>query len=733
MIRSPTARKAALICSSVAIALGINVNQVRATCSTHDSIALSQCITYSPSTTARNGLGGRQYLVGSLLSSEHSTIAQSTEGHRKFNDAANITDLSSFSLVDVCEHWLPSSEKTEPEKRQELAIAGYPFAGTAPLAEIERVYGDTAVGCSPPGGAPNSQYAEYEAITASYQPAPGPMFTRWAADVSQFSVHPEYPRPQMARDDWLNLNGLWQYQDASHGESPPLGQDLPERILVPFPVESALSGIMRHVDRAWYRRTVDIPASWAGQRVLLHFGAVDWEAHVYVNGQDVGTHWGGYDPFRMDITDALKSTGPQEIVVGVFDPTDSGEQPRGKQVHSPTDIWYTATTGIWQTVWMEPVPATRVERLRITPDVDLGRVHITTELTGNPRGVQVHVSINDGEQVISSGYGAPNSELALTIAHPKLWSPTKPHLYDLRLSLYKQGRSIDTVNSYFGMRKIEVSHEGDSSQLKLNGQPIFQVGVLDQGYWPDGLYTAPTDAALRYDIETTKWLGYNLIRKHMKVEPDRWYYWADRLGILVWQDMPMGNNWSVWGQNTYQDELRRMMSNLHNHPSVITWVIFNEYWGQFSVGDVAGMVRQLDPSRLVIGATGYADQGVGDLVSFHSYRKVEFPQVGSDQAKALAEWGGLGLPIAGHTWPSGELRWAEPAHIESTSDASHLIHLYHEYTNQIRSLRDNVGLSAAIYSQLTDVERETTGLLTYDRATLKVNAAQLRAINQSLY
>ena len=679
----------------------------------------------------RDGPSGAHEHVGSVYYGEPVKIWNSAVGYHEFTSSDGISGWASTSFFDVYETAPPGDKKTETDMRYELAKAGYPFAGTAPLAEIKRVYAQTAVGHFPEE-LPTNDYAMGTAVASEYKPGNGPMFTPWAAEVSEFSVHPEYPRPQMTREEWLNLNGLWQYQNAHHGESPPIGHDLDERILVPFPVESSLSGIMRHVDRAWYRQLVDIPTTWTGHRVLLHFGAVDWEAHVYVNGRDVATHWGGYDPFTVDITDALTSTGPQEILVGVFDPTDSGEQPRGKQVHSPTDIWYTASTGIWQTAWLEPVPGTWVDSLQITPQVDQGRVNVTTQVAGNNIDTSVLVEVIDGGRIIATGYGAANTELTIPIPHPKLWSPSNPHLYDLRVRLLRQGQYVDVVGSYFGMRKIEVSSDGRVSRLKLNGQPIFQVGVLDQGYWPDGLYTAPTDAALRYDIEVAKSLGYNLVRKHMKIEPDRWYYWADRLGMLVWQDMPMANNWGAWGQNVYQDELRRMIDSLYNHPSIIVWVIFNENWGQFNATELATIVKHRDPTRLVIGATGYAEQGVGDLVSFHSYGRVEFPAMDTNQAKALAEWGGLGLPVPGHTWSSGELRWAEPAHIESTSDPSQFLHRYNDYVNQIRQLRDSVGLSGAIYSQLTDVERETTGLLTYDRTTLKINSSELSAINRSL-
>lgn len=731
MINCRAGRKTVIICCLVTLSLGLVLDRAEASVSFSVQNSGSNCVTASPSIIIREGAGGNYDKVASVPYGEQVRITNSAGGYSEITTNGGINGWASTSFFGVCENVISDDRlKTETEMRDELAVAGYPFAGTAPLAEIERVYAQTAVGHSPTAGTSTS---ESTVLTSTYKPADGRMFTAWAAGVSEFDVHPEYPRPQMTRSNWLNLNGLWQYKTASNGDKPPLGQDLEERILVPFPIEAPLSGIMRHVDHAWYRRTVDIPDAWNNQRVLLHFGAVDWQAHVYVNGQDVGTHRGGYDPFSIDITEALKPVGAQEIIVGVFDPTDSGEQPRGKQVHNPTDIWYTAATGIWQTVWLEPVPLTHIEILMITPDVDQWSVRVAAEVSDSSNDVTVHAEIIDQGQVIATGYGPPDSDLVISISNPRLWSPSNPYLYDLRVRLIRQGRYIDTVGSYFGMRKIEVSTDEGVSRLKINGETLFQMGVLDQGYWPDGLYTAPTDQALKYDIEATKWLGYNLIRKHMKVEPDRWYYWADRLGILVWQDMPMGNNWGQWGQNVYQDELQRMIKSLYNHPSIIVWVLFNEHWGQFNTHNITDLAKKMDPSRLVIGSTGYAEPYVGDLVSFHSYGKVDFPPILTDQAKVLAEWGGLGLPISGHTWSSGEFRWAQPAHIEYTTDQSQFLYLYQDYVNQIRVMRDTIGLSAAIYSQLTDVERETTGLLTYDRAALKVDVNQLSTINSSLY
>ncbi len=687
----------------------------------------AQCISAALAVQVRSGPGTEYPQVGSLANGAAVNVAESADGWYRLSEGSAVQGWVAARLFAPCNPVASpmSGGKSETEMRIELADAGYPFAGTASVEEIQRVYAQTAVdyvSSATPGRS-----------VSGYQPAGGPLFTRWAVHVSPTNSLPEYPRPQLVRPQWLNLNGMWEFQQAQAGDGPPIGLSLAEDILVPFPVESALSGVMRHVDRAWYRRVFEVPPVWAGQRVLLHFGAVDWEASVYVNGHALGIHQGGYDSFSFDITDVLRPAGSQEIVVGIFDPTDSGEQPRGKQVHEPIDIWYTASTGIWQTVWLEPVPTIRVASLRITPDVDRGGVLVEVQDTGGTGASWVQVKvIKDGHSVAVQSGRSPGP-FFLAIPKATLWSPANPYLYDLEVKLFGNDAVIDKVSSYFGMRKVSIAPVDGVPRVYLNGQPLFQVGVLDQGYWPDGLYTAPADEALRYDLETARALGYNLIRKHMKVEPARWYYWADRLGMLVWQDMPMGNNWSAWGRAHYRDELGRMLAQLHNHPSVITWVLFNERWGEFDVASIAAAVELLDPTRMVIGASGYADQGVGDAISFHSYGRVEFPAVGNGAARVLAEWGGLGWPVNAHLWTAADLRWSEPIYVESAPSAGALLARYNHYTYQIRTLRDNAGLSAAVYSQLADVEREATGWLTYDRAVIKADPEQVRAIHNLLH
>jgi beta-galactosidase/beta-glucuronidase len=513
------------------------------------------------------------------------------------------------------------------------------------------------------------------AARAEWRPAKGPLMTRWAKDVKPNQALPEYPRPQMERGEWQNLNGLWSYAIVAQGA--PLPKKSDGQILVPFPVESALSGVMKPLgpdQHLWYRRTFEVPRRWQGQRVLLHFGAVDWEATVLVNGREVGRHRGGYDGFSFDITDALRRAGEQELMVVVWDPTDRGPQARGKQVLKPGGIMYTATSGIWQTVWLEPVPVDHITSLRITPDVDAGAVKVEVDANTPYLNYTLKIAVSErGRQVAAAEMAAhgpvitlPQST-SLPLPHAKLWSPDSPFLYDLKLTLTRGGKTVDEVKSYFGMRKIALAPDADGTlRLCLNGKALFQFGLLDQGFWPDGLYTAPTDAALRYDIEMTRKLGFNMARKHVKVEPDRWYYWADRLGLLVWQDMPSahagdtktdrirpGNEAAA---QQFETELKALVSGRINHPCIVMWVPFNEGWGQYDTPRLAGWVKQLDPSRLVNNASGWTDRGAGDVMDLHHYPAPEAPKLEALRASVLGEFGGLGLPVRGHTW-QGEKNW----------------------------------------------------------------------------
>lgn len=556
-------------------------------------------------------------------------------------------------------------------------------------------------------------------------PSHAPLLTKWAKEVSPRKVHAEYPRPQMVRDQWMNLNGLWQYSEAKEGEDPPVGKELNANILVPFPIESALSGVMKTTDRLWYRRIVELPKKWADQRVMLNFGAVDWDATVYVNGKMIGKHRGGYDPFSFDVTDALKKGGLQEIIVGIFDPTDKGDQPRGKQVLKPGGIWYTPTTGIWQTVWLEPVALEHIADLLIVPDVDTKKLRLTVQTTGDASQQTVRVVVLDAGREAIETEGKVGDEIPIPIKSPKLWSPAHPFLYDLKVELMQKGRKVDDVKSYFGMRKVEVAKDGQGiNRILVNGEFIMQVGPLDQGFWPDGIYAAPSDNALRYDIEITKKLGFNVARKHVKVEPDRWYYWADKLGLLIWQDMPSGNNQTDKSKKQFEVELEQLVKTHRNHPSIIMWVVFNEGWGQYDTERLAGWVKQLDPTRLVNNASGWADKKAGDVLDIHNYPAPKSPEPEPIRAIVLGEFGGLGLALDGHTWKKEH--WG----YQGMSDADQLTSRYERFLKKVYEFRDNPGLSAAIYTQITDVEVECNGLLTYDRAIVKPALERVAAVNR---
>jgi hypothetical protein len=576
------------------------------------------------------------------------------------------------------------------------------------------------------------------AQAGEWKPARGPLMTRWAADVqpAKGPPLPDYPRPQLVRRQWLNLNGVWQFAEAKAGEAVPAGKDLPKSILVPFPVESALSGVMQRAERVWYRRTFSVPAGWAGKRTLLHFGAVDWEAVVYVNGKKVGSHQGGFDPFTFDITTALTREGPQELIVGVYDPTDAGPQPRGKQVRAPGGIYYTPTTGIWQTVWLEPVPLAHIGGLKIVPDVDAGRALVTVGTTGAGEAHRIRLTTQfKGKPVGEAVTARPGEAAVVAVGKDHLWSVESPNLYDLKVELLLGGKVLDTVDSYFGMRKIEVKRVDGKGppRILLNGKPLFQMGVLDQGFWPDGLYTAPTDAALKFDIELTKKLGFNMSRKHVKVEPARWYSWCDRMGLLVWQDMPSGEHSVPPGKPdlvrgkesaaVYEKELRRMIDALHNHPCIVTWVIFNEGWGQYDTGRLAAWTKKHDPTRLVDSASGWNDRKAGDVHDIHNYHGPACPPIEPKRAAVLGEFGGLGLPVKGHLW--NEKTWG----YRGVRDKADLTRKYERFQQEVYQMRDR-GLTAAVYTQLTDVETEANGLITYDRAVIKVDESRVAAANR---
>ncbi len=542
--------------------------------------------------------------------------------------------------------------------------------------------------------------------------APARLRTQWGAQVDPDNVLPEYPRPLMVRDAWVNLNGKWDFSITDDTVGAPDGWS--GEIVVPFAVESQLSEVTRAVgpdQRLWYRRSFVTPPAPRGWRWLLHFGAVDWEAIVHVNGIAVGEHRGGYDPFTFDVTDALGDADLHEVVVGVWDPTDRGPQPRGKQVLSPEGIWYTAVTGIWQTVWLEPVPPAYLTALHATADIDAGTVTVHVSMEGGDDTYRVSVAVSDGGVVVAEGSGKAAVPLTLQVPDAHLWSPSDPYLYDLRVTL----SGGDEVTGYFGMRKIAVGTDDEGQQrLFLNNEPLFQHGVLDQGMWPDGLYTAPTDEALRFDIEAMKRLGFNMIRKHGKVEPARWYAHADRLGMIVWQDMPSGSNDQPERRAEYRVELAAIVNALRGHPSIVMWIPFNEAWGQFDTDEHVAWLRDHDPTRLVNNASGWNDIGVGDIADVHVYPGPSMPVPDGERALVLGEYGGLGLPVAGHTWVERN-NWS----YRSFGTPEELGLAYRSLIGHLRYLiRD--GLSASVYTQATDVEHEVNGVLSYDRAVLKL-------------
>lgn len=584
----------------------------------------------------------------------------------------------------------------------------------------------------------------------TWQPVEAKILSPWAAEIDPANPLPEYPRPQMTRDSWTNLNGLWNYALAPKGASMP--QDYDGEILVPFAIESALSGVGSRVGKdqeLWYFRDIEIDRSMRSDKVLLHFGAVDWEAEVFVNGQSVGVHQGGYDPFYFEISEALQSGKKQSIAIRVWDPTDEGPQPRGKQVNEPRGIWYTPVTGIWQTVWLEAVPDQYIASLKNTPDVDNNQIRVQTSIAspGEKHTVRVRL-LADGEQV-GETVVANQEEAVFTLDEPRVWSPENPFLYDLEVALLNGNRVVDQVTGYTALRKISTAPDANGIQrMMLNNEFVFQYGPLDQGWWPDGLYTAPTDEALLFDIQTTMDMGFNMIRKHVKVEPARWYHHCDRLGVLVWQDMPsgdMGNRWEsrpgVLGKGTEKDrtaeskeifrkEWKAIMDANFNFPSIVVWVPFNEAWGQFDTDEIVQWTVNYDPSRLVNGASGGNYTLKGQIMDMHNYPDpvMPDPQIwGEEQVIVLGEYGGLGLPVDGHTWQEKD-NWGYQSFKNQTE-------LQERYSQLIRDLKPliPIGLSAAIYTQTTDVEVEVNGLMTYDREVIKFEPAFLRDKHQELY
>ncbi|GGG83809.1 beta-galactosidase [Parapedobacter pyrenivorans] len=588
---------------------------------------------------------------------------------------------------------------------------------------------------------------------SAWHPVGDKIKSSWAATVDPKNPFPEYPRPHLVREHWQNLNGLWEYAivPGKLGAAPGSYEG---QVLVPFAVESALSGVGRTVGKdstLWYRRTVTLDKKLRKQRVILHFGAVDWQCDVYVNGQKAGSHAGGFDPFSIDITHHLTKGANQEVVVGVWDPTNEGPQPNGKQVVRPHGIWYTPVTGIWQTVWLEGVPETHITTTKHTPDIDHGKLFVQTAVESAKAGDQLRISAWKGQEKIAEQTVAVGADVSLQVSDAELWSPSNPFLYDLKVAVLRKGKVVDEVSSYFAMRKISMGLDAKGIQrMLLNNEFVFHYGPLDQGWWPDGLYTAPSDEALRFDIEKTKAMGFNMIRKHIKVEPARWYYHCDKLGLLVWQDMPSGdlggNHWdmrpgitsgrqhdkdrSPESEAIYRKEWKAIMDALHNFPSIVVWVPFNEAWGQFKTEEITEWTMKYDPSRLVNSASGGNFFPTGHIFDIHNYPDAVMPRpklFGNKQILVLGEFGGLGLPVEGHTWQDKD-NWG----YQSFKNADELKHRYQGLVKDLARLIP-MGLSAAVYTQTTDVEVETNGLMTYDRAVVKMPETELHQWHQQLY
>nr|WP_180217926.1 PA14 domain-containing protein [Streptomyces albus] len=564
--------------------------------------------------------------------------------------------------------------------------------------------------------------------------------TRWARQVGPGNALPAYPRPQLKRERWRNLNGTWQFAGAERGEQPPVGtrKRLEEKILVPYPVESRLSGVERHEERMWYKRTFTVPRDWkvgsraAGKRLHLNFDAVDWQATVYVNGRRVATHKGGYDRFTVDVTDALRAGGRQELVVGVWDPTDAADGPNppvGKQRLSPEGIWYTPSSGIWQTVWMEPVAADHTTEVKTTPDISGEKVAVTAR--GVRDGVPVTAVVRDGRKKVGRATGHGSEPFDVPVPDPHLWSPDDPHLYTVELRV-GQGRSADTVESYFGMRQVGVETVDGKRRIVLNGKPVFSMATLDQGFWPDGLYTAPTDEALAFDLKEHKRMGFNSVRKHIKVEPDRWFYHADRLGLLVWQDMPSmrsDRRPDSAARAQYEHEMKQMIRQHDSHPSVVMWVTFNEGWGQYDQARIADYAKGLDPTRLVNNMSGHnccgaVDGGNGDVSDAHGYPSAQLPRADGKRALVSGEYGGLGLAVPGHAWPV--------RHTYVGVEKDRYTDEYLAKLGEVERYAACDGSSGAVYTQITDLEGELNGLLTYDREVVKPDVDRLRAAHRKL-
>ncbi len=589
-------------------------------------------------------------------------------------------------------------------------------------------------------------YFFFICVQAQWKPEGNKIITKWAESINPKYVHQEYPRPRLVRNEWKNLNGLWDYEITKLGVNKP--NFYKNKILVPFPIESSLSGVHKNVGKdneLWYHSTFIIPKLWKGKNIILHFGGVDWKSEVWINDVYVGSHQGGYDPFSFDITSYLNNKKNQKLVVKVWDPTDEGYQPRGKQTINPHGIWYTAVTGIWQTVWIEPVNSNYIKTVNIVSNVDESNISIKLISSETLEKDYFEVIIKDGNTIVSSVKSPVKFNLDVLINNAKLWSPESPFLYDMEINLVSNGKIVDSIKSYFAMRKISTrKDENGIFRLQLNNEDYFQFGTLDQGWWPDGLYTAPSDDALKYDIIKTKELGFNMIRKHVKVESARWYYHADKIGMLVWQDMPNGENFrfpkwqrdkffdgnefipSSESEDNFRSEWKKIIDFLYSNPSVVCWVPFNEAWGQFKTVEISEWTKIYDPSRLVNSASGGNYYRTGDITDIHNYPGPKMLFFDNERVNVLGEYGGIGLAIDGHLWQPDK-NWGYVKFKNSIEATDQYVSLANQLYKMIES-----GFSAAIYTQITDVEIEVNGLMTYDRKIVKLDLERVREINRKI-
>ena len=578
----------------------------------------------------------------------------------------------------------------------------------------------------------------------NWKPAGDKIKTAWAEKIDPNNPLPEYPRPQLVRDQWQNLNGSWDYAISPKGSNEPSAFD--GKILVPYAIESSLSGVQKMVgdkNELWYHRSFNVPATWKNKAVILHFGAVDWKADIWINDIKVGAHQGGYAPFSLDITPFLAKDKQQKLVVKVWDPTDQGFQPRGKQVNLPKGIWYTPVTGIWQTVWLEPVEASHVSALKTVPNIDGGNVAVMASTVGTSANDIIEVKVMENGKLIGMGKAVMGQEVTVAVPNAKLWSPESPFLYDMEVSILHNGVATDKLKSYVGMRKISTQKDANGiHRMQLNNKDYFQFGPLDQGWWPDGLYTAATDEALLYDIKKTKDLGFNMIRKHVKVEPARWYYHCDREGILVWQDMPSGDANPKWQTRNYFNglelqrsqeseqnfiqEWKEIMDLTYSNPSVVVLVPFNEAWGQFKTPEIVEMTKNYNPSRLVNPASGGNHYDVGDMIDIHNYPEPVMGLFDSKRVNVLGEYGGIGLVKDNHVWENNR-NWGYVQY-KTSEEATKA---YVSFAEKLKKLIP-FGYAAAVYTQTTDVEIEINGLMTYDRKIIKLDEAAVRKINQEV-